>query len=104
MSTIATLVDFNGSFMVAGAVTGAITGIAYFVGLALTIKRALSSSPVFAYLILSALIRIGALLFIGWLVASSFGLGATLCYAASFIVVRQIAVISTRHRISAGVP
>ncbi len=104
MSTIATLMEANGRFMVAGALTGTVTGIAYFVGLALTIKRALNSSPVFAVLIVSALIRISALLFIGWLVANSFGLWAALCYAATFVVVRQIAVRATRHRISAGIP
>ena len=104
MSTIATLIDVNGRFMIAGALTGAITGIAYFVGLALTIKRALSSSPVFAFLLVSALIRISALLFIGWLVANSFGPWAALCYAATFVVVRQIAVRATRNRISAGIP
>ena len=104
MSTIATLLDANGRFMIAGVLTGAVTGIAYFVGLALTIKRALGSSPVFTLLIVSALIRISVLLFIGWLVANSFGLWAVLCYAATFIVVRQIAVRATRNRISVGVP
>jgi len=104
MSTIATFIDVNGRFMIAGALTGAITGIAYFAGLALTIKRALSSAPVFAFLMVSALVRISVLLFIGWLVANSFGPWAVLCYTATFVVVRQIAVKTTRNRISAGVP
>jgi hypothetical protein len=104
MSAIANLIDANGGFMVAGVLTGVVTGIAYFVGLALTIKRALSSSPIFVFLIVSAVVRIGALLFIGWLLATSVGLWAVLCYAATFVVVRQIAVRATRHRISARIP
>lgn len=104
MSMMATVIDANGGFMAAGVLTGAVTGIAYFVGLALTIKRALGSSPVFALLIASAFIRIGTLFLIGWLVANSFGLWAVLCYAVAFMVVRQVAVSATRHRISAGIP
>ncbi len=76
---------------------GVAVSILYFAGLAVSVRLALGSSRPSALLLPSALVRIGLLLAVGWLVTD----GATLVwafagYGVAFFLVRFLATLLAR--------
>lgn len=76
---------------------GVAVSILYFAGLAVSVRFALGSSRPSAVLLPSAVVRIGMLLAVGWLVTE----GATLPwafsgYGAAFLLVRYLATLLAR--------
>ncbi len=78
-----------------GAGAGTLVGVLFFAGLALGMRLALRSSRTMTTLLLSAGIRIAALLGIGWLVAAQ-GAFALAGFMLAFLVVRFAAVAIAR--------
>ncbi|MCO4847165.1 MAG: ATP synthase subunit AtpR [Yoonia sp.] len=86
--------------MLGGAV-GFAMGTVFFVGLAIGIRLALQSESPVKILSLSAVLRIAALLGVGWIVQGQGGPWAVAGYAFAVFVVRLIA--TTYARVSAPV-
>lgn len=69
----------------------------YFAGLAASVRFALGSSRPAAVLLPSAVVRIGLLLAVGWLVTDGATLGwAFAGYGAAFFLVRSLATLLAR--------
>lgn len=88
-------VDWPGALMGFGA--GVVVSVVYFAGLAVSVRAALTSSRPAAVLVPSAVVRIGLLLAVGWLVTG----GATLVwafagYGLAFFLVRALATVFAR--------
>lgn len=79
-----------------GGAVGTVLGVFFFVGLAVGMRYALRSGSPVTVLSLSAGVRIGALLGVGWLVLGQGGPWAGLGYALAFFATRLIATISAR--------
>lgn len=89
------IVDWSGALM--GFGVGVVVSVVYFAGLALSVRAALASSRPAAVLLPSAVLRIGVLLAVGWLVTD----GATLAwafagYGVAFFLVRFMATLLAR--------
>lgn len=82
--------SFDWSALVMGLVVGAATSAMFFAGLGLGMRLALMSGKPVAMLVLSGILRISALLGIGWLVVGQGGPWSLLGYAAAFFIVRFI--------------
>lgn len=96
MNTLTHLIAGHGNVLAIGAVAGTVAGIAYFAGLSISIRQAMSSSARTSLLAVSALIRIALLLLTGWLLAVNFGAGAVVGYGAAFMLVRTVALFRCR--------
>jgi len=89
------IVDWPNALM--GLGVGVAVSVLYFVSLALSVRAALTSSRPAAVLLPSAVLRIGLLLAIGWMVTG----GATLVwafagYGLAFFLVRFMAIMLAR--------
>lgn len=89
------IVDWPGAL--SGFGVGVAMSVLYFAGLALSVRVALSSTRPAAVLLPSAVLRIGLLLAVGWLVTG----GATLIwaftgYGLAFFLVRSLATFYAR--------
>jgi len=90
------IVDWPDALMGFGA--GVTVSVLYFAGLAVSVRVALRSSRPAAVLLPSAVVRIGLLLAVGWLVTD----GATLVwafagYGVAFLLVRFLATLLARQ-------
>ena len=94
------MIQIDWNFVVLGLVLGTAAGALFFAGLGLGLRLALRSGQPVRVLMLSATLRIAALLGIGWLVVSQGGPWALAGFALSFLVVRTIATMVAR----AGTP
>lgn len=88
------MIDWN--LFALGAVAGAITAALFFAGLAWGMRLALRSTRTSSVLLLSAVLRIAALLGVGWLVAQN-GAAALAGFALAFVAVRFAAVTIARR-------
>ncbi|MBT2775179.1 hypothetical protein J7J47_23450 [Halomonas sp. ISL-60] len=89
------IIDWPGALM--GFGVGVAVSVVYFAGLAMSVRAALISSRPAAVLLTSAVLRIGLLLAVGWLVTD----GATLAwafagYGVAFFLVRFLATLLAR--------
>ena len=75
-----------------GTLAGVLAGTLYFAGLAYGLRLALRRSAPTPLLALSALLRIAALLALGWLVARFGGVAAVAGYGAAFLATRFAAI------------
>ena len=71
-----------------GALAGAVSGAVFFAGLAWGMRLALRAGRPTTVLLLSGVLRIGALLGVGWLVASVLGASGFIGFALAFLLVR----------------
>jgi hypothetical protein len=90
--------------LLAGLAVGAVMGALFFVGLALGLRRALHSANAVALLSLSAVLRMAALLGVGWIVAGQGGPWAAVGYAAAFVMARLVATTWARSSAARGAP
>lgn len=74
-----------------GAAAGGLGGALFFLGLAFGMRRALRRANPAPLLILSAALRISALLALGWVVAQA-GAAALAGFALAFMAARQAAI------------
>lgn len=79
-----------------GGGVGAVMSALFFAGLALGMKWALRSAAPVKLLSLSAVLRIAALLWVGWVVAGQGGPWAGLGYAGAFFAARLFATTFAR--------
>ncbi len=84
----------------AGGAIGLVMGALFFAGLAVGMRRALRSPSAVPLLTLSALVRMTALLGVGWGVLALLGAWAGGGYALAFLMTRLIATTVAR----AGAP
>ena len=85
------MMSFDWSAVVLGLAIGAATAVVFFAGLGLGMRFALRSAKPVAVLVMSAALRISALLGIGWLTVGQGGPWSLLGYAAAFMAVRFVA-------------
>ncbi|TNJ43317.1 ATP synthase subunit AtpR [Phaeobacter sp. B1627] len=85
-----------------GGAIGIVMGALFFAGLALGMRRALRSASAIRLLTISSVVRMTALLGVGWVVLDLLGVWAGLGYAAAFFVTRVIATTLARPATSAG--
>nr|WP_309503847.1 ATP synthase subunit AtpR [uncultured Roseovarius sp.] len=83
-----------------GGTIGLVMGALFFIGLAVGVRYALRSENSIMLLSLSAVIRIAALLGVGWIVLALGGSWAGAGYAVAFLLARFIATTFAR----VGVP
>ncbi|WP_205422207.1 MULTISPECIES: ATP synthase subunit I [Marinobacter] len=89
------IIDWPGALMGFGA--GVVVSILYFAGLAVTVRVALGASRPSSVLLPSALVRIGLLLSVGWLVTAGVTLPwAFAGYGLAFFLVRLFATTLAR--------
>ncbi len=79
-----------------GTLAGVVAGTLFFAGLAFGLRLALRRARPTPVLALSALLRIAALLAVGWLVALDGGAAALAGYAAAFLATRFVAIALAR--------
>lgn len=75
-----------------GTLAGGMAGALFFAGLAFGLRLALRRSRPMPVLALSALLRIAALLAVGWLVALTGGAAALAGYSLAFLATRFAAI------------
>ncbi|WP_340110589.1 ATP synthase subunit I [Pikeienuella sp. HZG-20] len=78
-----------------GLIVGALVGALFFTGLAWGIRLALRAARPAPVLLMSAALRIGVLLGVGWLIAGQ-GLTALAGFALAFVAARFTATAITR--------
>jgi hypothetical protein len=88
------LVDWTA--IVLGLAIGTVMSAVYFVGLAVGMRLALRTQSPIRILSVSAMLRIAALLGVGWVVVVQGGPWAALGYAIAFLAVRIVATIFAR--------
>jgi len=102
------MTPFDWAALLAGLGVGTLTSAAFFVGLGLgmrtTLRHARRPAWSFGLLLLSAAVRMSALLGIGWLVAFYGGPWALLGFAVAFLIVRFAATTIARIGIKGGTP
>lgn len=96
------MTPFDASAVLLGLGIGALASMAYFAGLGFGIRVALGGARPFRLLILSAALRIAALLGVGWLVGGLGGAWSLLGYAAAFLVMRFVVTTFARPPLAAG--
>jgi F1F0 ATPase subunit 2 len=79
-----------------GLAAGVVASAAFFAGLAVGMRRALRSANPVTFLSLSAVLRIAALLGVGWVVVERGGPWAGLGFAGAFFVTRLVATAFAR--------
>lgn len=84
------MMTFDWSSVVLGLAIGAMTSAVFFAGLAWGMRLALRSKKTVSVLVLSAAVRIFALIGIGSIVAGLGGVWSLLGYAVAFICMRFI--------------
>jgi len=89
-----TSVDWNA--VILGLLVGAVLSTAYFAGLGWGMRAALRANQPVKFLMLSAVVRIAALLGVGWAVVWQAGPWAFAGYAVAFFVVRTVSVALAR--------
>lgn len=87
-----------------GGVLGIVIGIAYFGGLALGMRRALRGGLAVPTLAVSAALRMGLLLGVGWAVLVNAGPWGVAGYGAAFFMCRSVAVAIAKMPLRAGGP
>jgi len=90
------MIPFDWAALMLGLAIGAATSVVFFAGLRLGVRMAMRSSKPVGLLVLSSIVRIAALLGIGWLIAEQGGPWPLLGYAAAFVFVRFIAITIAR--------
>jgi hypothetical protein len=85
-----------------GLAAGAVMGAIFFLGLAAGMQLALRSRNTIGILSLSAVLRIAALLAVGWTVVERGGPWAFAGYGAAFLAARFIATALARGTAPAG--
>lgn len=90
------MIDIDWSILALGTLAGAMAGVLYFAGLVLGMHLALRSARPTPVLLLSSVLRIAALLIIGWLVAQS-GPVALTGFVLTFVAVRFGAITIARR-------
>ena len=85
-----------------GAAAGTLVSAFFFLGLAYGMRSALQGENTIATLAVSAVLRIAALLGIGWFVVTQAGPWAFAGYGIAFFVCRRIATTIARVPIQAG--
>ena len=90
------MIDIDWSILGLGTLAGAMAGVLFFAGLALGMHLALRSASPTPVLLLSSMLRIAALLSIGWLVAQSGPLALT-GFVLTFVAVRFAAIAIARR-------
>jgi F1F0 ATPase subunit 2 len=96
------MMAFDLSAALLGFASGVVISTLFFVGLGLGMRLALRSAKPAALLMMSAVIRIAALLGFGWVVVGQGGPWALMGYAAAFLLVRLIAMTIARAGITSG--
>jgi hypothetical protein len=89
-----TAIDWNAVLI--GAAIGLGMSTFFFAGLAIGMRQALRRENPVVVLVLSGVIRIVALLGVGWLVLGQVGPWAALGYAVAFLVTRLVATTFAR--------
>lgn len=90
------MIAIDWTAVMTGAVIGGAVSGAFFAGLAAGMRLALRSATPVKVLALSAGLRIGLLLAVGWAVVALGGTWAALGYGAAFVVLRFIATTYMR--------
>ena len=85
-----------------GSAIGAGASAVFFAGLGLGMRLALRAKRPVAVLMLSSLLRILAMLAVGWVVVSAAGPSAFAGFALAFFVVRKVATTIARTGVPAG--
>jgi len=96
------MMSFDWSAVVLGLAIGTAMSTFFFAGLGIGMRLALRSAKPVAVLVLSAALRILALLGIGWVVVGQGGPWSLLGYAAAFLIVRFITTTIASVGTSAG--
>ncbi|PUB16192.1 N-ATPase subunit AtpR [Yoonia sediminilitoris] len=90
------MMAFDPGGLVLGLSMGAIMSVVFFAGLGWGMKIALRAANPVTLLLLSAALRIAALLGVGWLVVAQGGPWALLGFALVFVCVRFAAITIAR--------
>lgn len=90
------MIPFDTSAVLLGLAIGAGVSGLFFAGLGLGMRLALRAPHPLPFLVLSAAIRMGVLLGLGWLVATQGGAWALAGYAAAFMLVRTAVTFIAR--------
>lgn len=98
------MIDVDWMSLGLGAAAGTLMSVVFFAGLALGMRRALRVRHTVHTLVWSAVLRIGALLGVGWLVTTQAGPWAFAGYGLAFFACRHIATALARVPEPAGGP
>ncbi|WP_051068075.1 N-ATPase subunit AtpR [Octadecabacter antarcticus] len=90
------MISFDWTAVMSGLAVGSVVGTVFFVGLAFGIRLALRTQNPIRILTFSVVLRIAALLGIGWIVLGQGGPWAAFGYGAAFFVVRFIVTTFAR--------
>jgi hypothetical protein len=90
------MIAIDWTALMIGAAIGGVASGAFFAGLAYGMRLALRSAAPVKVLALSAVLRIAALLALGWLVVAQAGPWVGLGYALAFMAVRVLATTYMR--------
>lgn len=96
------MIPFDGISLVLGLIAGAVASAAFFAGLALGMRFALRAANPVPILMLSAIVRMAALLGLGWLTATLGGMWAFAGFALAFMLTRLIVIRVTRAQTEAA--
>lgn len=96
------MMEMDWSALALGLAVGVAASAAFFAGLGWGMRIALKSGRSAIILILSAIMRILALLWIGWTVVTFLGPVALLGFAVGFFIARTIATAIVRTGAPAG--
>ncbi|MEP3443006.1 MAG: ATP synthase subunit I [Sulfitobacter sp.] len=88
-----------------GLAIGTVASALFFAGLGWGMRMALRTNSPTSVLVLSAAVRIAALLIVGWAVVAVSGPFALAGFAFAFLLVRTLSVIGARvQRVERGAP
>lgn len=90
------MIPFDGEAIVLGLAIGTVISALFFAGLGLGMRYALRATNPVSLLMLSAAIRMAALLGVGWIVLGQRGAWALAGYALAFLLMRFIATTIAR--------
>ncbi|MBW4964178.1 ATP synthase subunit I [Sulfitobacter sp. CW3] len=90
------MIAIDWTALLMGAAAGFVLSALFFVGLAFGMRQALRRESPVVLLTVSAVIRIAALLGVGWVVLGQGGTWAFLGYALAFLLTRIIATTFAR--------
>ncbi|WP_296424502.1 ATP synthase subunit AtpR [Yoonia sp.] len=93
-------VDWNAVML--GLGIGAVVSAAFFKGLALGMRLALGAAQPMGVLLVSAGLRIMALLGVGWAIVWQAGPWALVAYGTAFFIIRLVATTFVRAGLGAG--
>jgi hypothetical protein len=96
------MINVDWTAVMLGLAVGTVIGAVFFTGLAFGMRLALRTQNPIGVLTFSAVLRIAALLGIGWIVVAQGGPWAAIGYGIAFFVVRFIATAFARIGAPAG--